>query len=657
MFSFKKIKRQLCGYLFWNVFTVSVLSMSCYTISAEELQNDATKTVQGLGSSALQNPTEPTSGSDDWKGSYIYYGTYESAPVKYRVLDKCTTDFSADNETKTLLLDCDNVLFLQAFDEDEIPNDGYECVNEWAGSDLKKVLNNESGFLYESFSKTERNAIWESTKTSENSNDGSGDYYILYAPLAGEKIFVLDLKEATRPTYGYSDFLTTAENHKKTREGETLYWWLRSRYNNNFRAVCFNNKGSLSYVSTYLDDIGVAPAFNIKLSSVLFTSTVSENNAEGSEYKLTLTDPDVQILTGENVTISGKNIVIPYTFTGKNASNITHISVLVLDKEYKEENHASTNIIDYNPMYIDSGTSEGTVVYTLPNNLQNKVCGLDYFVYIIAEDVNGQYETDYASEPFLIHKTEIKNRKEPTCGTDGYSGDTYCTLCANLIKKGEIICATGLHKWDAGVVTKEATGVKKGEKLYTCSVCKSTRKEVLAAHGPAKKGTVIVDDKGKAKYKITKSHLTKGTVAYLAPKNKKEAEVTIPSTVMIDGIKYKVTAIAKNAFKKNKYVKSVVIGKNVITISEKAFYKCTRLAEVTIPNKVKSIGKYTFYGCTKLKKLTIKTTKLSAGKIGKKAFAKTPSNMIVKVPKKKYKAYKSALVKKGVNKNAKFIKN
>ena len=69
------------------------------------------------------------------------------------------------------------------------------------------------------------------------------------------------------------------------------------------------------------------------------------------------------------------------------------------------------------------------------------------------------------------------------------------------------------------------------------------------------------------------------------------------------------------------------------------------------------IGAKAFYGCKKLKNLTIKSSKLSAKKIGSKAFSKTPKNVTIKVPKKKFKTYKSMLIKKGVNKKAKFKKS
>ena len=81
------------------------------------------------------------------------------------------------------------------------------------------------------------------------------------------------------------------------------------------------------------------------------------------------------------------------------------------------------------------------------------------------------------------------------------------------------------------------------------------------------------------------------------------------------------------------------------------------MKSVTIGKNVNKIGSKAFYGYGKLKTLTVKSTKLTAKKMGSKAFAKTPKNMTVKIPKKKFKPYKSMFVKYGVNKKAKFKKN
>lgn len=74
--------------------------------------------------------------------------------------------------------------------------------------------------------------------------------------------------------------------------------------------------------------------------------------------------------------------------------------------------------------------------------------------------------------------TEIKNKKEATCKEDGYSGDTYCKDCGQLISKGAIVKATG-HSWDDGKVTEAATCKKEGTKTHTCKNCGETKTESI----------------------------------------------------------------------------------------------------------------------------------------------------------------------------------
>ena len=190
-------------------------------------------------------------------------------------------------------------------------------------------------------------------------------------------------------------------------------------------------------------------------------------------------------------------------------------------------------------------------------------------------------------------------------------------------------------------------------------------------------GTILSD--ADASYKVTVSDAQDGTVEYIGTNSETASNIVIPSTITVDGITYKVTSIADNAFKNNKKLKKVTIGNNIITIGKKAFYGCTRLktvamgknvktikdkafykcsalTKITIPSKVTKIGKQAFYGCKKLTKITIKTTKLTSKKVGSKAFKGTPKHTKVKVPKSKMKAYKSLLTKKGISKKAKITK-
>ena len=136
---------------------------------------------------------------------------------------------------------------------------------------------------------------------------------------------------------------------------------------------------------------------------------------------------------------------------------------------------------------------------------------------------------------------------------------------------------------------------------------------------------------GKAIYKVTKSDAKNGTVTLVKLTNKNEKKFTVPAAVKIDGVSFKVTEISRNAFKNNKKLKQVTIGKNVT-----------------------KIGANAFSGDKSLKKITIKSAKLK--KAGKKAFKGIHAKCKIKVPKKKLSAYKRLLKGKGQKAGVKITK-
>ena len=206
-----------------------------------------------------------------------------------------------------------------------------------------------------------------------------------------------------------------------------------------------------------------------------------------------------------------------------------------------------------------------------------------------------------------------------------------------------------------------------------------TTEEPTTSPSIAKVGAKIKDSNGKAMFKVTSASKTNLTVEYTVPVNKKSKSITVPATIKANGVTYKVTSIAGNAFKNNQSITSitvgsniktigvnafseckkltkVTIGKNVTSIGDKAFYKCTSLKKITIPSKISKIGKQAFYGCKKLKSITIKTTKLTNKKVGKQAFKGINAKATIKVPKSKLKVYKKLLKSKGVGSKAKIKK-
>jgi len=75
-----------------------------------------------------------------------------------------------------------------------------------------------------------------------------------------------------------------------------------------------------------------------------------------------------------------------------------------------------------------------------------------------------------------VGETEIRNDKVETCGVAGYTGDTYCLSCENVIEEGTEIPATGEHDY-VETVTTPATCIAEGEKTSACSVCGNTFKD------------------------------------------------------------------------------------------------------------------------------------------------------------------------------------
>ncbi len=144
-------------------------------------------------------------------------------------------------------------------------------------------------------------------------------------------------------------------------------------------------------------------------------------------------------------------------------------------------------------------------------------------------------------------------------------------------------------------------------------------------------GTVENSKDGTGKYIVTGVTVNnKGKavaeVSYSAPigKTAKATAVTVPDSIILeDGSTAIVTEIAAKAFYK-KDITSVVIGKNVRKIGSKAFF-----------------------GCKKLKKIEIKTKKLTAKRVGSKAFKNINRNAKVYRPKsmkkKQLKNLKAAL--------------
>ena len=67
--------------------------------------------------------------------------------------------------------------------------------------------------------------------------------------------------------------------------------------------------------------------------------------------------------------------------------------------------------------------------------------------------------------------TVTRNKISATCGKAGYTGDTCCLNCGEILTKGKEIAATGNHSYGEIKVINEPTDIKKGLGEQTCSDC------------------------------------------------------------------------------------------------------------------------------------------------------------------------------------------
>ena len=99
-------------------------------------------------------------------------------------------------------------------------------------------------------------------------------------------------------------------------------------------------------------------------------------------------------------------------------------------------------------------------------------------------------------------------------------------------------------------------------------------------------------------------NIISGTEVEITGYTGSETEITIPGTIVDNGVEYTVTKIADQAFL-NSGIATVSIPNTVTAIGTEAFRGCDKLAEINIPDNVTEIGGGLFNGCSSLTKVNI----------------------------------------------------
>lgn len=503
---------------------------------------------------AIQLGTGGISGYSSTNGyDYIYYGTWDSSAIKWRVLDDQTNTGASG-------------LFLLS--EALLDKVKFGSNKNWQGSDAQawcKDFAGEEGAaanVPNAFTADELSAILATTKSDDwcliyEEGDTSIKFAASNGILNGDRVFFLSGEEAANAAYGFnSNGYTGDAARKATYNGEAASWWLRSPTS---RAITYyvgwvDQDGLVSLMSIAYA-WATRPAFNLNTDKVLFTSaaTNSGHNSSfaapatytGNEWKVTLKDSSN---FADGASVSGTTTVVEgyaateLTITHKALSEIstayTNVTAMLTDE--------NGDLLYYGSINDDPSATSSTV--TIPAGL---VAG-EYTLSVYGEDWNEAKRTDYATgTPFTttitVHKHswntsiwehDVTGHWHP-CTTgcpvtengekDGYAahsadtttgncvcgfnpltvtvcqspasytyGDAGVTLSAAVTRSDNGSTEVAAYAWSDGSSTDQTitlTGLNAGDHSYTCTI--------TTADGYEKTSEVFTVSVGKAASSVT----------------------------------------------------------------------------------------------------------------------------------------------------------
>ena len=208
--------------------------------------------------------------------------------------------------------------------------------------------------------------------------------------------------------------------------------------------------------------------------------------------------------------------------------------------------------------------------------------------------------------PAKGHSPVLVGAKDATCTEDGYTGDEVCSVCGDIITKGEKI-EHFAHNYVNG---KCATcGAIDTDNVIDSGYCGGEGDGTNLTWTLYKNGTLEISGTGKMASWFGSSYGSYG--ASEAPWSYHNGDYLNKKIVKIV-INEGVTSIGKWAFMGCNNSLSVVIPDSVIDIEE-AFAYCTGLTCITIPDSVTNIGRSAFENCTSLTSVAIPDRVTSIG--------------------------------------------
>ena len=362
------MKKRILSILLTLCMTLCLTPISVF---AEEVGAGGSAAIQ-LGADALSVLSKNVNTAS---APTVYFGqNQENKPAAWRVIGYDGSGVASSHGDITMLAAGNMGVVKFA---DTIAN------NKYAPSNLKTAID----ALAEKLTTEENAAVKKRTLTSGSYNGENTDC-VAGAQVDNAVFWPLSIAEASAVN---NDLRIADKEHTKWASS---YWWLRSPGTSAYVVAVVKGNGSVSCAGHSLGtEIGVRPAFNLNLNSVLFASAAVGGKPDGgltpipeysgNEWKLTLLDNSSNFAVTEKAVSAAPDDTVALHYTGASAWPNEYISAIIADSSGAQ----------YYGRITRPAMGNGTVEIKIPSDLAPG----DYTMKVFSEQYNGDYNTDYAS--------------------------------------------------------------------------------------------------------------------------------------------------------------------------------------------------------------------------------------------------------------------
>ena len=362
------MKKRILSILLTLCMTLCLTPISVF---AEEVGAEGSAAIQ-LGTDALSvlsknvnTATAPT----------VYFGqNHDNNPAAWRVIGYDGSGVTSAQGDITLLA-AGNMGVVKFADT--------TANNKYAPSNLKTAID----ALAEKLT-TEENAAVKKRALTSGSYDGENTDCVAGAQVDNAVFWPLSIAEASAVN---NDLRIADKEHTKWASS---YWWLRSPGTSAYVVAVVKGNGSVSCAGHSLGtEIGVRPAFNLNLNSVLFASAAVGGKPDGgltpipeysgNEWKLTLLDSRRNFAVTEKTVSAAPDDTVTLNYKGATRGKNEYISVILADN----------NGAQYYGRVAQPTAKSGTVEIKIPSDIAPG----DYTMKVFNEQYNGDCKTDLAS--------------------------------------------------------------------------------------------------------------------------------------------------------------------------------------------------------------------------------------------------------------------